>query len=109
MSIDSGIILEVMLGVGLFTTIILILVFVILFARSKLVSSGSVKVTVNDEMELHIPVGGKLMQGLADADLFVPSACGGGVPPGPRSVHPCQIRPIPSPPTGRARDRAPPA
>lgn len=78
MNINSGIILEVLLGVGLFTTIILILVFVILFARSKLVASGSVTVTVNDEMELHIPVGGKLMQGLADADLFVPSACGGG-------------------------------
>jgi len=77
-NINSGIILEVLLGVGLFTTIILILVFVILFARSKLVASGSVTVTVNDEMELHIPVGGKLMQGLADADLFVPSACGGG-------------------------------
>ena len=67
-----------MLGVGLFTAIILILVFVILGARSKLVSIGLVTVTVNGEKELKIPVGGKLMQGLADADLFVPSACGGG-------------------------------
>ncbi|MDH5620888.1 MAG: NADH:ubiquinone reductase (Na(+)-transporting) subunit F, partial [Gammaproteobacteria bacterium] len=70
--------LEVLLGVGLFTAIILLLVFVILGARSKLVSSGLVTVTVNGEKELKIPVGGKLMQGLADADLFVPSACGGG-------------------------------
>jgi len=66
------------LGVGLFTTVVLILVFVILAARSKLVSVGSVNVVVNDEMTLGIPVGSKLMQGLADADLFVPSACGGG-------------------------------
>jgi len=64
--------------VGLFTAIVLVLVFVILVARSKLVATGNVKVTVNDELELAIPVGGKLMQGLADADLFVPSACGGG-------------------------------
>ncbi len=78
MSTNSGVMLEVMLGVGLFTTIILVLVLVILVARSKLVASGSVTVTVNDELELKIPVGGKLMQGLADADLFVPSACGGG-------------------------------
>ncbi len=78
MSIDSAVLLEVLLGVGLFTTIILLLVFVILVARSKLVTSGSVTVMVNDEMNLKIPVGGKLMQGLADADLFVPSACGGG-------------------------------
>jgi len=77
-NIDNSVLLEVMLGVGLFTAIILILVFVILGARSKLVSSGLVTVTVNGEKELKIPVGGKLMQGLADADLFVPSACGGG-------------------------------
>jgi len=77
-SFDSNVVLEVLLGVGLFTTIILLLVFIILFARSKLVSSGSVTVNINDEMDVQIPVGSKLMQGLADADLFVPSACGGG-------------------------------
>ena len=70
--------LEVGLGVGLFTAIILILVLVILGARSKLVSSGSVRVLVNDDRELQLPVGVKLMQGLADAELFIPSACGGG-------------------------------
>ena len=78
MNIDSAVLQEVLLGVGLFTAIVLVLVFVILVARSKLVATGNVKVTVNDELELAIPVGGKLMQGLADADLFVPSACGGG-------------------------------
>jgi len=77
-NIDSAVLQEVLLGVGLFTAIVLVLVFVILVARSKLVATGNVKVTVNDELELAIPVGGKLMQGLADADLFVPSACGGG-------------------------------
>ncbi|MCP4301127.1 MAG: NADH:ubiquinone reductase (Na(+)-transporting) subunit F [Gammaproteobacteria bacterium] len=69
---------EVLLGVGLFTAVVLVLVFVILAARSKLVSVGNVNIVVNDERTLAIPVGSKLMQGLADADLFVPSACGGG-------------------------------
>lgn len=78
MSIDTAVMTEVGMGVGLFTTIILILVFVILAARTKLVASGKVKVVVNDDRELRLPVGVKLMQGLADADLFVPSACGGG-------------------------------
>ncbi len=78
MSIDSTVILQVLLGVGLFTAIILLLVFVILAARSKLVASGNVAVTVNGEMKVAMPVGGKLMQGLAAAGLFVPSACGGG-------------------------------
>jgi len=77
-NIDSAVLQEVILGVGLFTAVVLILVFVILMARSRLVAVGSVNVVVNDELELGIPVGSKLMQGLADADLFVPSACGGG-------------------------------
>jgi len=77
-NIDSAVLQEVLLGVGLFTAVVLILVFVILAARSKLVSTGNVKVVVNDELELAIPVGGKLMQSLADNELFVPSACGGG-------------------------------
>lgn len=78
MNVDSSVILEVLLGVGLFTAIVLLLVFVILVARSRLVAIGDVTVTVNEEMRLAIPVGAKLMQGLADAGLFVPSACGGG-------------------------------
>jgi Na+-transporting NADH:ubiquinone oxidoreductase subunit F len=77
-NIDSAVFQEVLLGVGLFTAVVLILVFVILAARSKLVQTGNVKVVVNDELELAIPVGGKLMQGLADNELFIPSACGGG-------------------------------
>jgi len=75
---DTSILLEIMLGAGLFTLIILVLVFVILAARSKLVSSGTVSVLVNEDRELQLPVGVKLMQGLADADLFLASACGGG-------------------------------
>jgi len=71
-------IVEVLLGVGLFTAIILALVLVILAARSRLVASGEVDVVINDNRELHLPVGVKLMQGLADADIFVASACGGG-------------------------------
>ena len=65
MNIDTAVLQEVLLGVGLFTAIVLLLVFVILVARSKLVAIGDVKVTVNDEMKLDIPVGSKLMQGLA--------------------------------------------
>ena len=66
------------MGVGLFTAIVLVLVFIILAARSRLVATGNVKIIVNGEKEISVPVGGKLLQGLANADLFVPSACGGG-------------------------------
>ncbi len=74
----TGIVTQVGLGIGLFTAIVLVLVTVILIARSRLVQSGTVDVLVNGERELHMPVGTKLMQGLAEEGLLVASACGGG-------------------------------
>ncbi len=75
---NASVVLQVGLGVVFFTLIILMLVTVILAARSKLVSSGNVTVLLNEEKELAMPVGVKLMSGLADAGIFIPSACGGG-------------------------------
>lgn len=75
---DGSSLLQISLGVALFTVIIVLLVLIILAARSKLVSSGSVQVLVNDKRELRLPVGVKLMQGLSSVGIFVPSACGGG-------------------------------
>ena len=66
------------LGVTLFTAVILSLVGVILFARSMLVSSGSVDIEVNGERTIKAPVGAKLLGALAGESLFVSSACGGG-------------------------------
>lgn len=65
-------------GVTLFTFIILALVALILFARSKLVSSGAVDILINDERTISVPAGGKLLGALAAENLFVASACGGG-------------------------------
>ncbi|MFD1696199.1 NADH:ubiquinone reductase (Na(+)-transporting) subunit F [Roseibium aestuarii] len=66
------------LGVALFTLIVLGLVAIILAARSKLVSTGNVNITINGEKTISVPAGGKLLQTLAAEKLFVPSACGGG-------------------------------
>lgn len=70
--------LEIGLGVGFFTIIVLALVGIILFAKTRLVESGNVKITINGEKEIVVPAGGKLLGVLADNALFVPSACGGG-------------------------------
>lgn len=70
--------LEVGLGVGFFTVIVLLLVAIILFAKSKLVASGNVNITINGEKTIEVPVGGKLLGALAENQLFVSSACGGG-------------------------------
>lgn len=68
------------LGVIMFTVIVIMLVFVILFAKSKLVASGSVKININDnpKYQLEVPIGGKLLNTLADQKIYLPSACGGG-------------------------------
>ena len=66
------------LGVLLFTLIVTALVMIIMAARSKLVSSGDVNITINGEKTISVPAGGKLLQTLAAEKLFVPSACGGG-------------------------------
>ncbi len=70
--------LEIGLGVTFFTIIVLTLVAVILFAKSKLVASGTVKISINGEKTIEVPAGGKLLGVLSDNGLFVPSACGGG-------------------------------
>ncbi|SHF18547.1 Na+-transporting NADH:ubiquinone oxidoreductase subunit F [Ruegeria intermedia] len=66
------------LGVVLFTLIVLALVAIIMVARSRLVSTGNVNITINGEKTISVPAGGKLLQTLAAEKLFVPSACGGG-------------------------------
>ncbi len=62
----------------MFVAVVLALVIVILAAKSALVASGDVKILVNDQKEILCPAGGKLMGALADAGIFVSSACGGG-------------------------------
>ena len=64
----------------MFTIIIMVLVFVILFARKQLVSTGDVSIEVNGDAEktLHSQAGGKLLNTLSDAGIFLSSACGGG-------------------------------
>ena len=71
---------EIVLGVVMFTAVVLALVAVILAARSKLVSSGDVTISINNDPAKSITVaaGGKLLQTLADQGIFIPSACGGG-------------------------------
>lgn len=70
--------IEIILGVAMFRLLVLALVMIILSARAKLVSTGDVTITVNHEKKITVPAGGKLLQTLAEAGLFLPSACGGG-------------------------------
>lgn len=70
--------MEIALGVGMFTAVVLILVAMILAAKSQLVAAGNVQLVINDQKSLAVPAGGKLLNVLADNEIFVSSACGGG-------------------------------
>ena len=70
--------LEIFYSVILFTAILLLLAFLILWVRARLVPQGDVNIRINGERELATPTGGRLLGTLADAGIFVPSACGGG-------------------------------
>jgi len=72
--------MEIILGVSMFTAIVLALVLVILYAKSKLVSSGDVTISINGDPAKSVvtAAGGKLLGALADQGIFIPSACGGG-------------------------------
>ena len=72
--------IEIVLGIVAFTLIVNMMIFVILFARTRLVSTGDVTVEINGDPEktITVPAGGKLLQTLAEQDLFLSSACGGG-------------------------------
>jgi Na+-transporting NADH:ubiquinone oxidoreductase subunit F len=71
---------EIILGVSMFTVIIMMLVFVILYARNQLVSTGAVTIEINEDPSKAITTnaGGKLLQTLSNSGIFLSSACGGG-------------------------------
>ncbi|UJF24132.1 NADH:ubiquinone reductase (Na(+)-transporting) subunit F [Suttonella sp. R2A3] len=70
--------MEIIYGVLVFTGLVLLLAAVILVARRFLVPQGDVKIMVNEEKEISVPAGGKLLGALAEGGLYVSSACGGG-------------------------------
>ncbi|MWQ73911.1 NADH:ubiquinone reductase (Na(+)-transporting) subunit F [Glaesserella parasuis] len=67
-------------GIVVFTALVLMLAVLILVAKSKLVDSGDITISINDDPEkaITLPAGGKLLGALANKGIFVSSACGGG-------------------------------
>ena len=64
---------EIILGVALFTVVILALVMIILFARKQLVATGDVTININDDADKSITTeaGGKLLGALANNSVSV--------------------------------------
>ena len=71
--------LTIILGVTVFVTVIVALVLVLMFAKTKLVPSADVSITINDDPDKAIvtPSGNTLLNTLAMHQIYIPSACGG--------------------------------
>jgi len=70
---------EIVAGVVVFTAVVLALVLLLLGAKRRLVPSGDVTITINEDASkaLRVASGDTLLQVLARRHIFVPSACGG--------------------------------
>ncbi|MBV1857097.1 MAG: NADH:ubiquinone reductase (Na(+)-transporting) subunit F [Nannocystaceae bacterium] len=77
----------IILGVVMFTVVIVGLVAVLMAARSRLVNTAAVTININGEKDITIPAGGTLLGALAAEKIFIPSACGGKGSCGVCTVH----------------------
>ena len=67
------------LAIVMFTAVVLLLVALLMVARKKMVASGDVAITVNEDSTkvMKVAAGGTLLGALTDHKIFIPSACGG--------------------------------
>ena len=68
----------VLISIAVFLIVVLIPVTVLVFVRKKLAPQGKVKININDEKEIEVEPGNSLLATLANEQIFLPSACGGG-------------------------------
>ena len=68
----------ILLSVVVFLIVVLIPVTILVIVRKKLAPQGKVKININDEKEIEVEPGNSLLATLANEQIFLPSACGGG-------------------------------
>ncbi len=67
----------ILTSIGVFLVIVLVLVAILLVAKAYLVSSGPVKITINDSKTIEVESGNSLLSTLVDNHIYLSSACGG--------------------------------
>ena len=68
----------ILISIVVFLVVVLSLTFLLLFAKSKLMPSGKVKITINGDQTFEVDGGDTLLSTLSSQGIFLPSACGGG-------------------------------
>ena len=69
-----------LVSIGVFTSVIMTLVFILLAVQAGIVRKGARQITINGDAEKSVqaPLGTPLLSALSDNGIFLPSACGGG-------------------------------
>jgi Na+-transporting NADH:ubiquinone oxidoreductase subunit F len=70
--------MEIITPIIVCLVIVLTLTGILLLAKSFLVSSGKVKITINGDKIIEVEGGSTLLTTLGNEGIFLPSACGGG-------------------------------
>ena len=70
--------MTIIVSIVVFLILILLFVSILLFAKSKLIPEGNVKILINDGTELETPRGGNVLNTLQSKGIFLSNACGGG-------------------------------
>ncbi|MCI5506066.1 MAG: NADH:ubiquinone reductase (Na(+)-transporting) subunit F [Prevotella sp.] len=70
-------IMFILVSIGVFLTLILLIVILLLVAKKYLSPSGNVNITINGDRTISVGQGSSLMTTLNENGIFLPSACGG--------------------------------
>lgn len=74
--------------IAVFLVVVMLLVSLLLFAKSKLSPSGLIKLEINGEKTVEVEAGSTILSTLGEEKIFLPSACGGG---GTCAMCKCQV------------------
>ncbi len=85
LSIETSTIIS---SIVIFVAFNLLLVAIILYAKTKLAPSGLVKILINGQNTVEVPAGSSILSTLSAKKIFLPSACGGG---GTCAMCKCQV------------------
>ena len=70
--------LIILVSILVFFVVILTLVSILLYAKSRLTPSGEVNLNINGERDISVKPGSTILSTLSDNKIYLPSACGGG-------------------------------
>ena len=70
---------DILIGVAVFSSVILLLVIVLNVVGNVLLPQGEVTIIINDDPDksINVDTGGTVLAALGDQNVYLPSACGG--------------------------------